>query len=84
MPEPTPPKPKCPSCGVEIEGTPDSCAKCSFDLKEFPGFYSIFKASMKKFNAEQAEEEKARKAEEDAKKPKKVSTIDYIRGRKGK
>jgi hypothetical protein len=73
-------KPKCPSCEVEIEGTPDSCAKCGFNLKDFPSFFSFFKTAAKQLKRE----EDAAKAADEAEKKKKTppSVMDSLLGKK--
>lgn len=73
-----PPKPKCPDCGVELEGTPEKCAKCGFEIQDYSSFYKFFKTAAKQLSAE--EEAEAAKNKPPA--AKKRSTLDYIRGKK--
>lgn len=73
-------KPKCPNCGVEIEGTPEVCAKCSFNLKDYPSFFSFFKTAAKQLKEE---EETAAAAEREKQKQKKpASVMDSLLGKK--
>ena len=81
MPEGTP-KPKCPSCDVEIEGTPEVCAKCGFNLKDYPSFYSFFKTAAKQLKGEEATAAAKQKEEDDKKKP--VTVMDSLLGKKKK
>jgi hypothetical protein len=73
-------KAKCPSCGVEIEGTPEVCAKCGFNLKDYPGFYTFFKTAFKQLRGEEEAEKTEREKAEKAKKP--VSVMDSLLGKK--
>ena len=73
-------KPKCPNCGVELEGTPEACAKCGFDLKTYPSFYSFFKTAMKQMKQEDEAAETERKKKEAEKKP--TGVMDSLLGRK--
>lgn len=77
MPEP---KPKCPSCDVEIEGTPEVCAKCGFDLKTFPAFFAFFKTAQKMLKKEDADAAAAAERERQSRKP--ASVMDSILGKK--
>jgi hypothetical protein len=72
-------KPKCPSCDVEIEGTPEVCAKCGFDLKTYPTFFSFFKTAAKQLKKEEEAAEVERKKKEGEKK---LSGMDALLGRK--
>jgi hypothetical protein len=73
-------KKRCPNCDVEIEGTPESCAKCGFNLKDYPSFFSFFKTAAKQLKKEdEAEAERVQK-EKDSKKP--ASVMDSILGKK--
>lgn len=81
MPEPEPKKPTCPECGIEIVGTPETCAKCGLDLTVFPNFVKLFKAAWKVMQAEQKELEEKERKERESKKPK--SVLDSLRGKKG-
>jgi ribosomal protein L34E len=74
-------KPKCAECGVEIEGDPEVCAKCGFDLHGFRSFFRIFKAAAKRVSDEDAEQQ-AKDALE--KKKSKPSVMDSILGKKKK
>jgi hypothetical protein len=67
-------KKKCPECGVEIEGTPEECAKCHFPLEGYGIFSRLFKAGIKELQ----EEEKTRQP------PPKPSAMDLILGKKKK
>ena len=73
-------KPKCPSCSVEIEGTPEVCAKCGFNLKDYPSFFAFFKTAAKQLKDEETAAEAAAKKEKDSKKP--ASVMDSLLGRK--
>ena len=78
MPEPTV-KPKCPGCGVELEGEPEECAKCGFEIKGYKTFYRLLKTGLSQIMAEEkAEEEESAKQ----KKTKKTSVMDSILGKK--
>lgn len=71
-------KKKCPECDVELEGDPEECAKCKLPLKDFGMFFRLFKTAAKQLTAE----EDALAAAELAKKPKKLSVMDSILGKK--
>jgi len=73
-------KAKCPNCSVEIEGTPETCAKCGFDLKTYPSFYSFFKTAAKQLKQEEEAAETERKKKEGEKKP--ASVMDSLLGKK--
>ena len=73
-------KPKCPNCEVELEGTPEVCAKCGFDLKAYPTFFSFFKTAAKQLKAE--ETAAAAKEAEEKKKKTPPSVMDGLLGRK--
>lgn len=73
-------KPKCPNCGVEIEGTPEACAKCGFNLKDYPNFYGFFKTAFKQLRAEEKAEEDRLEQEKKGKKP--AGVMDTLLGKK--
>jgi hypothetical protein len=75
-----PEKPKCPNCDVEIEGTPEVCAKCSFNLKDYPSFFSFFKTAAKQLKKEEADAAAAAELEKKGKKP--PSVMDGLLGKK--
>ena len=72
-------KPKCPECGIELEGNPETCAKCGLQLSDYRSFFRFFKTAAKQLQDEEA----AAAAEKKDKAPKKLSTMDYLRGKRG-
>lgn len=68
-------KPKCPECGIELEGTPDECAKCGFPLAQYPAFSRLFKRSIKALREEEEEEQRQNPT-------KKPSVLDSVLGKK--
>lgn len=72
-------KAKCPGCDVELEGEPEECAKCGFEIKGYKTFYRMLKAGMSQL---QAEEEAAAAAAADKKKKDKPSAMDLLLGKK--
>jgi hypothetical protein len=61
---------------VEIEGTPEKCAKCGLNLSAFSDFFDLFETAVDHL-------EKKRAAAQPPEK-KKQSTMDFITGRKAK
>lgn len=72
-------KPKCPECGVELEGEPETCAKCGFEITGYKTFYRLLKAGMSQMKAEQEAAEAEAAAKRKTEKP---SAMDLILGKK--